>query len=158
MYRQHLYVKNIKGIEKVFSKVIIPAKKPILYLTGNIFSATTIKKIEDIVQIGPKKYLGLSGGIDDKIRHSCNPTTYLNMIGDKAILYSIHDIKPNIEITYDLSVSLLNNNLHLPCYCESLNCRKIITDFQALPIHIKDKYFNLNIIPIYIKYNFFKTD
>ena len=158
MYKQNLYVKNVKGKESVFSKVIIPARKPILYLTGNIYNKSSIKNTEDVIQIGPKKYLGFSGSIDDKIRHSCSPTSYLNMIGDKAILYSIFEIKPHIEITYDFSLSLLDPDLEVNCSCESIHCRKKITVFNSLPENIKNKYNKLKLIPIHIKYDIFKQD
>lgn len=158
MYNKNLIVKKNKIQEGLYSNIIIPPKKPIICLTGKTFTKSAIKNKDEVIQIGPNLYLGPSGSIDDKINHSCHPTAFINVIGNKAILFSINEIKPNMEITFDYSLSCLDSELQFNCKCGSMNCRKNISTYKLLPQNIKDKYLNLNIVPIYIKHNIFKSE
>lgn len=156
MYRDNLKTKKTLNGTGVFSDVVIPPNKPIITLRGAIFTKENIKNINDIIQIGPKTYLGMSGQIDDKINHSCSPNSYIRVLSNQAILFSICQIKPNMEITYDYSVSCIDKSLSIECNCGAINCRKVITNFDSLPKNITDKYLKLNIVPFYVKRNIFK--
>lgn len=70
------------------------------------------------------------------INHSCDPNSY-----DKnGILYTIRKIKKNREITYDYSISGVENWKML-CKCGSKKCRKIVTGkFSNLPAKLQIKY------------------
>src|SRR5690606_16202249 len=115
-----------------------------------------IININDVIQVGNDLYLGMSGGIDDKIRHCCFPTAYLSVVGNRFILNSLYIIKTNMEITYDYSLNNTDVDLNQKCTCGHILCRKQITDYNSLDQSVKDRYSKLKITPLHIQYSFFQ--
>lgn len=134
---------------KVVCEVDIPAKNPIYEFTGNFY--TDPSKYEDslMLQVGSNLYMGPSGNIDDLIKHSCNPNCYIHIIGKRAILYSLVNIKANTEITFDYSISALNG-LNFACKCGAFNCRKVIKPFLELDEGVRNKLISSGIVPLFI--------
>jgi hypothetical protein len=154
MHKQHLKVSEGKLGQGVYSTVQIPANHPIIEMSGPILldREITIEDYSDYWQIGPNTYLGLSGGIEDHINHSCDPDTYISIIGNRAILYSLYVIKPGMEITVDYSATSTDfrHDWEMACKCGSNKCRKIISGHHYLDYELKDKYEHLGMLPLYI--------
>lgn len=145
---------NGKG---VFAKGLIKKGEQIMKFHGQILELQDLpdpyESVEDYyVQIGNKLYMGPSGKEDDLVNHSCNPNSGL-FKDKKIVLVAIKDIKKGEEITWDYSTTMNEDDWEINCKCGSVNCRGKIQDFKHLPIKVKEKYVELNIVPEYnLKY------
>lgn len=58
------------------------------------------------------------------INHSCDPNTFMRVIGERAEFYTLRQIKAGTELTVDYYPS--HHDGTLPCSCKSPNCRQYI--------------------------------
>ncbi len=149
-----LILKKSRNEKGVFANKSFKIGDEITRFKGKTFTFSQLpapyNKVQDhFVQIGKKKYLGPSGGLDDFVNHSCNPNSGFKIKNKKAILVAIKSIKKDQEITWDYSTTMNEDDFTMRCNCKSKYCRKIIKDFKYLPKKIKEKYTNLKIIPKY---------
>ena len=150
--------------KSVFSKKHFKKGDIVMKFFGKLFSGDELPNPYDSVedhylQVGKKLYLGPSGSFDDFVNHSCDPNTALVIehVGEPYIK-AIKDVLPEDEITWDYSTSIDEasrasqlKGWEMRCLCGSQKCRGIIGDFRFLPEDIKQKYFNEDIFPTYIK-------
>ena len=140
---------------KVVCESDIPKNSPIYEFTGEIYNYMPSYDESLILQIGSNSYMGPSGKIDDLIKHSCNPNCYISIIGKRAILFSLFEIKANTELCFDYSVSS-SDNLNFKCNCNSFNCRKIIKSFHHLDECKRNELIKKGIVPLFISDKRFK--
>ena len=162
MISQYLEIKDLKNGEKgIFTKIFIPKNKSIIEVSGEIHTEKTMPDPNHPawIQITNKLFIGPSGGKDDYIRHNCNPNSYLHVVGKRAIVYSLYDILPNSEITFDYSTTSTDtlDTWKINCNCGSYNCRKIISGYQYLDENLKKEYENKGIVPLFITNGIFKN-
>jgi hypothetical protein len=150
MYIKYLILDN----EKVITTTEIPAKVPILEFGGNIFTTGE----SHYLQIGTKLFLGPSGGIDDHIRHSCNPNCSVQVLGKRAILYSLYVIQDGTEITFDYSTTSTDtpSSWQMDCNCGYIHCRKVISGISSLTENQYKDYGSKGLLPLYITNPIFK--
>lgn len=136
----------------VFSKVFLPAGTVILEFKGDIIQKKDIKNYGEVLQITESSYLGLSGSIDDYVNHSCDPNCGLRIVANRALLVSLWDIKPDMEITFDYSTSSndTKEEWELNCSCGSVKCRKKISGYQFLDKELKFFYESKKVVPNYL--------
>lgn len=149
MYNEHLKIQPAKkNGNGVFTLIAIPADVPILEIKGDFFSSKD-NIGQDHLQVGIDKFIGPTGGIDDHINHSCNPNCVLHIAGNRAMLYSLHAIRENSEITFDYSVSSTDTHdtWKMECKCGEFNCRKIISGYNYLPPDLRSKYEGVGMTP-----------
>lgn len=153
-----MYDKYIKYIPKkgVFTQTDIPANIPICEFKGSVYTDYQLlnqPNKNDFLQIGPNTYLSPSGNVDDHIRHSCNPNCVIKPAGCRAILYSLHFIKADSEITFDYSTTSTDtlDSWSMKCNCGSYNCRKIISGFHLLNPELQKDYNNKKITALFIR-------
>jgi hypothetical protein len=154
LYKQYLKVAPSKTGSGVFTSVRIPAKSPVIEVTGDLFtSATADHNHPALLQIGSDTYLGPSGDVDDYVNHSCNPNCFLHVVGNRAILFSLYDIPIGSEITFDYSTTSTDSleQWKMECQCGDFNCRKIISGFHYLPPTLVEEYKKNGIIPLFMK-------
>lgn len=151
MYEAYLKKVSTKKWNNIFTTVEIPADVPIIEITGDIFTEDTIPN-NDVLQVGHDSFIGPSGTKHDYIKHSCNPNCLLHIVGNRAILYSLHVITAGSEITFDYSTSSTDTleKWQMHCQCGSQQCRKIISGFQYLDKNIQDNYRKKGMVPMFI--------
>jgi len=153
-FNPNLKIANLPGKgDGVITTVSIKENIPIFQFSGDLFNKNNmIHGYSDHLQIGPDKFMGPSGGIDDYINHSCNPNCVLHLVANRAILYTIMPIAAGTEITYDYSITSNDskNDFNMKCNCKEHNCRKFISGYQYLDDETKNRYENLRIVPKYI--------
>ena len=157
--RQYLKVQPSKlGGNGLFTSVKINARYPIIEVTGDIFTASTIPDHPAILQVARDLFIGPSGGPDDYVNHSCNPNCFLSIMGKRAILYSLYVIPPDTELTFDYSSSSTDSLdlWKMDCSCGSVNCRKVISGFQYLTDEQKKVLLDLGAVPQFIKNEIFR--
>lgn len=157
-FKQNLKIKTVNGKTGVFSLVHIPADTVVFEFTGNILQLSDIPnplipENDHYLQVDINKYIGPSGDFDDVFNHSCDPNCGLRVVGKRALLISIYEIKVGDELTFDYSTSSLEtkDTWQLECKCGSWICRKIISGFQYLPEERKNYYKKLKLIPKYLE-------
>jgi SET domain-containing protein len=171
IYYKNLEVKQSNNGLGLFAKKDFKKGEIILEFIGKIMCDHELdkiknpkkrKKIDDYsLQIGEHIYLIGTGEdkniYDDFINHSCDPNAYIKIWGNKVLLVALKKIKKGAEITYDYSTTMYNDPWSIKCNCQSKICRGYIKEFRYLPRKIKDKYYQMNILPDYIKKRFFKN-
>lgn len=153
MYKEYLYIKESKNnIGKgLFTKIDIPKKIPIINIYGNLYTSENIPD-DNVLQVSNKWFIGPSSDLDDYINHSCNPNCYMHVVGTRAILYSLYEIKAGTELTFDYSTTSTDtlDAWKMECKCGYVNCRKIISGFQYLDDNLKKHYIEQDIMPQFI--------
>lgn len=162
MYNSHLKIKNSKegmGIG-LFTEIDIPANRPIIEVFGEIHTKETMPNPDHPawLQISNKYFIGPSGGKDDYVNHSCDPNCYINVVGRRAILFSMYHIREGSELTFDYSTTSTESldKWKMVCFCGSFKCRNIISGYQYLSPEIKTAYEKKGIVPMYIVNPIFK--
>lgn len=157
-FHKNLKIKETKDKGRgLFSEVPLAAGDIIFEFGGDILTAAQVKErkidFNNTLQIGLDKYLGLSGDLDDYINHSCNPNCGVRIVGSRALLLTLWEVKPGMELTFDYSTtsSDTKENWTLNCLCGSANCRKEISGYQYLDASLKDFYESRNVVPDYLK-------
>lgn len=79
--------------------------------------------------------------------HSCDPNC--GVTPDKKLI-ALQDIMPNEELCWDYSTSMLEHHWTMECKCGTKLCRKVIRDFDTLPLCIQQKYIRLNVVQGFI--------
>lgn len=158
MYNKYLKIKQMADAASndvqygVVCSIDIPAKSPVIEMTGDVVTDISNYNPHFCLQISSAYFIGPSGGIDDQINHSCDPNCYLHIVGKRAILYSLYDIKANTQLTFDYSLSSTDSpdEWSMYCKCGSFNCRKVISGFQYLSDELKEHYKKLGIVPMFL--------
>lgn len=158
MYKEYLESRPSKiasiGNIGTFSTVKIPAGMPIMEITGPIVldRNITVSNYDAYLQVGPNTFIGMSGNVGDTISHSCNPNCYVNVVGNRAVLFSLYVIPAGAELTFDYSTTSSDtwDTWKMDCKCGSFQCRKVISGYQYLDAITKDLYVKKNIVPLYI--------
>lgn len=157
MYNQYLKVLPARNGDGLFTTVDIPAKAPIFECLGDFTNESNLAANPISIQIGHNVFLGPSGGPNDKINHNCNPNCYLHIVGKRAIVFSLYQIKSGSELTFDYSTTSTDtlDEWKMACNCGAANCRKLISGFQYLDPKTQEDYKNKNMIPLFITHNIF---
>lgn len=163
-YQQHLKIQITSKMGLgTFTTIDIPSQSVIMEITGDIFTkekASQLPNFENFLQISHDLFQGPSGTVDDTINHSCDPNSYLKIVGNRVLLTSLYVIKAGKEITFDYSTSSTDDpsDWQMNCLCGSNICRRIISGFQHLSIDIQEEYKKKNIIPMFLRHNIFIRD
>ena len=153
MFNNAIRKQKINDTTIIVSTMEIPKNTPIIEITGNLYKKDNKPQNADLyLQVSNQWFIGPSGGLDDVIRHSCNPNCYLRIVGKRAILYSIYNIRSGVELTFYYSTSSTESigEWKMECHCGSYNCRKIISGFQHLDIKLQEEYKKKGMIPLFI--------
>ncbi|MFA7681900.1 MAG: SET domain-containing protein-lysine N-methyltransferase [Candidatus Peribacteraceae bacterium] len=148
----NLCIKDTKIGKGVFAKAKYNFGETVLIFNGKILSFEDLPDpyIDDYyIQIGPDKYMGPSGMMDDFVNHSCNPNCGIKIDKRCVRLIAIKQIEPGEEITWDYSTTMYHDDFKMKCLCGSEICRKVICEYKYLPDHLKRKYVALGIVPDY---------
>ena len=156
MYSQYLEVKESRVGKGTFTKVTIPAGKPIAEILGPVLldrEVTTADNIDIYLQVGPNTFIGPSGkNVPEYLNHSCDPNCYVHVVGNRAIIYSLYVIPAGAEITFDYSLTSTDtyDTWKMNCKCGSNKCRKVISGFRYLDPALQDTYKKKQLVPLYI--------
>lgn len=155
--KRNLEKRKTKNSWGVFSRFDILRDSLIYEFSGTILTKdklpATIEPGKDhYLQIGTNSFIGPSGDLDDLVNHSCAPNAGVFIVGNRAFLKSIMLIPAKVEITFDYSTTStdLASEWSVPCKCGSFNCRKVMSGFQFLDQHTKDRYIKLGMVPSYL--------
>ena len=156
MYKQYLEVRDCKMGKGLFTTVQIPANSMILEVTGSVWLDREVPDMNHpaLLQVGPNTYIGPSGEGDDYINHHCDPNCWMNIVGNRAFLYSLYVIPLNAELTFDYSITSTESqeSWKMNCTCGSYKCRKVISGSQYLDASLIEKYQSKGMLPLYISH------
>lgn len=99
-----------------------------------------------MIQIGPALYLEPEppGRFTN---HSCAPNA---AIKEDYRLVALTAIAPGDQICFDYSTTMSENNWTMECRCGASNCRGIVRDFRELPLDLRQRYLDLNVVQSFI--------
>ena len=121
----------------VFAAEPFAAGQTIVRFSGPQVSATRVPQrlagsADRFVQIGPDRWLGPSGRIDDLINHSCSPNAGLRFEDDGIFLVAIRAIAAGEEVAWDYSTTVADDGWSMACLCGSAECRGVVRGFATL--------------------------
>lgn len=124
----------------------------LLRFTGPVLRyAETTAPATYAVQIGPDRYLGASGDLDDYVNHACAPNAGLVIDGLDVRLVAIAPIAAGEEITFDYSTTFDEDDFEFDCRCGAPTCRGRMRDGKHLPEAIWRRYLALGVLPDYVR-------
>ncbi|MCB1203418.1 MAG: SET domain-containing protein-lysine N-methyltransferase [Verrucomicrobiae bacterium] len=132
----------------VFASQMIKPGELIFYLNGKMIDFEQSKGFqgEYSVQVGIGRYVDpIAPG--RFLNHSCEPNSGFS---DSFSLVALRQIDRGEEIRFDYSTTMFERFWELDCQCGSTRCRRRIRDFDLLPESLRNKYFNLGIVPEFI--------
>ena len=158
MNNQQFEIRNTKDKGKgLFSFVHFDKNQILFRCDGKLLTEAQVnilpkEQIPLVLQVNANKYLDLNGDNSLFCNHSCNPNTAIKLIGNKAFLIAIMEIKPNDEICFDYSITSTDaqEEWSMICKCGSWNCRKQNSGFQYMPEKDVERYAKLGLIPKYL--------
>lgn len=154
MYDQYLKVGTTKNGQGVFTSIRIPAGVPVMEITGPLLQGDPPAGADysAYLQVGVNSFISLSGGIDDAVGHSCDPNCLMQVVGNRAILYSLYVIPPNGEVNFDYSTTSTDSpeTWEMHCKCGSNKCRKLISGFNYLDFALRERYIRNDMVPLFI--------
>jgi hypothetical protein len=86
-------------------------------------------------QVGVDGWMWSSGGLDDLVNHSCNPSLGLWQRGGDTFLWSLRPIAVGEELSFDYSTSMMDEPWDMECACGEAACRGIVGN--ALDMHFE---------------------
>jgi len=161
MYQKYLKIIDTKNKGKgVISTIRIPKQSAIIEFSGDILTEETMPDPNHpaLLQISLNSFIGPSGDKDDYINHSCDPNCYLHVVGSRAILYSLYEIAPNMELTFDYSTTSTDDieKWSMNCQCGSSKCRSVISGLHYLQDDLKQEYIKKGMIPMFLSNKIFQ--
>lgn len=137
-----LTVKSLDRIGKgVFTENEIAEGREVLQFAGDLRDVSTLEDLTHCLQVGETTFLTSTGGIDDYINHSCEPTCGVRLTSDqRVIVFALRDLKAGTEITFDYATTQSGEHETLRCLCKAKSCRKLIGGFGDLPKNLREFY------------------
>ncbi len=117
----------------VFASVRFSVGDHVLWFSGPRMLAAGVSDFSHVIRLDINSFIGPSGGIDDLVNHSCDPNAGIRAVGGQLELFSLCDIMPDEEITFDYSTCMLDEPPLSWCACGAPSCRHAIVPFPALP-------------------------
>jgi uncharacterized protein len=134
----------------VFANRDIQAGEKILTFGGPLIDFAETKRR------GPWECMPLQIGLDQYydtrppgifVNHSCSPNAG---IGNDRDLFALRAIRRGEEIYFDYSTTMEEQSFTMRCGCGSLECRRVIGDFSALPATAQADYIARGIVMSFI--------
>jgi len=130
----------------VFALKDIPPQTVLMRAKGDTLSFESTKylgKREDYtLQTGMNEYI-LTGSPFCYVNHCCDPNCALD---SDLFLYTLGPVKAGEQLCWDYSTSMLERSWTMACNCGSPGCRKLITDFDLIPMEVQEKYIRMGIV------------
>lgn len=104
----------------------------------------------NLLQTGRRSYI-LLGEPGVFANHSCEPNAGIR--GNRRLV-AIRPIMPGDEIRFDYSTTMDENYWTMPCRCDSPGCRGKVEDFHCLPLAVRRRYLDLNVVQGFIAWRY----
>ena len=125
----------------------IPSGETITPFEGQELPNAEVKRLQDAGQLGRDDSLQIDvdfyivpDGTHPSyfINHSCEPNA---AVRNRNQIIAVRDILPDEEITYDYSMVVGNEvDWSMPCNCDVAQCRKIVANWESIPLETLKKY------------------
>ena len=152
-YIESLYMQTVDGQGNgVFTSQRFHKGDLVLFFGGEKILADGIGDFTHYLQIAPDLYLGPSGNFDDYVNHNCDPNCAVYFDEEHVFLKAIKDIFPGEQLSLDYGTIQFNEPTVINCECGSKNCRKIVSNFYAMPKRIQKRYLSFGLVPLLTRY------
>jgi hypothetical protein len=138
--------------EGLFPCSNVPQGTVLLQITGEVLLFDEVLLLGEFqsypIQVSITEYIAPTDNtIWQFVNHSCNPNCGVN---SQLQIIALEDIKCGDELFFDYSTSMLERYWTMKCECNTSLCRKIVADFDTLPIELQHKYIRLNVVQSFI--------
>ena len=152
-YLESLFLQTVEGQGNgVFTNQKFHKGDVVLFFGGEKVMADGIIDFTHYLQIGPGVYLGPSGNFDDYVNHNCDPNCAVYFDEEHVFLKAIKDIFPGEQLSLDYGTIQFNEPTVIHCECGSEKCRKVVSNFFAMPKQIQNRYLGAGLVPLLIRY------
>ena len=134
----------------VFARRPFARGETALSFGGPVLPALAVTDYTHALQIGPARFLGPSGDIDDYVNHSCDPTCGLRW-WPRLQLVVHKPLAAGDELTFDYSACMLDEPTIVPCRCGAPTCRGRIDPFRELPAEVRDRLVREGVVPDFVR-------
>lgn len=135
----------------------LDAGSRILDFSGPLVGRDYVQKVferrghDGFLQVAESLYMGVSGGFDDYVNHSCEPNCGISFSEETPCLIALENIEAGSELTFDYASTQERFPFRFDCSCGAPNCRGSIGDFSELPERLRLHYLALGVVPPYLK-------
>lgn len=146
-------IKPSKFGKGIFTTADLPKNSVLFKVIG------TPINFDQTLELGADECYSLQVGFDKYIipdhpfhlsNHSCVPNCGINA---QMEFITLREIQKNEELFWDYSTSMLERHWIMKCECGHTGCRKIIKDFDLLPVPVQNKYLQMGIVlPFIVEY------
>ena len=122
----------------VFAETPFEAGAEVLEFRGEVRDVESFTDLTHALQVGPRRFLSASNGIDDFVNHSCEPNCEVEIARGKIWIKSTRAIKKGEELLFSYSYDL-EESKDYPCVCGTKKCVGSILDKYYWPVLAKLK-------------------
>ena len=102
------------------------------------------------LQGGVDGWMWSSGGLDDLVNHSCNPSLGLWQRGGDTFLWSVRAIAVGEELSFDYSTSMMDEPWDMECACGEAACRGIVGNALDMHLGTLQYYAGMGLLPEHV--------
>lgn len=106
---------------------------------------------DGFLQVGRDTFVGLSGGADDYVNHSCRPNCFIQFREGGVFLRALTAIAAGEELFFDYGVTQVNFPFRFDCLCGNAECRGEIGNFDEIPGRLLRTYRAQGVIPPHVE-------
>ena len=129
----------------------IPSGALVLRFEGPVFDKTSCPDFSEALQVGVDAWMWSSGGLDDLVNHSCEPSLGLWQVAGHTYLLALRDVAPGEELSFDYSTSMVDEPWDMEgCLCGSAKCRGLVGNFLDIPLEAMQAYARRGVLPHHV--------
>ncbi|MCB9916075.1 MAG: SET domain-containing protein-lysine N-methyltransferase [Planctomycetes bacterium] len=138
-----------KGLGVFAARSFAPGEH-VLTFGGERLPHGEIADFTHTIQVDEEHFLGPSGGVDDYVNHSCEPTCQVRAVRGGLELVARRVLEAGDEVTFDYSTCLVLEPPMSHCSCGSADCRRRVVSFWELAPGWRRRYLLQGAVPGFV--------
>jgi len=135
----------------VVAGAAIPRGALVLRFEGPVFDKDSCPDFSEALQVGVNAWMWSSGGLDDLVNHSCEPSLGLWQVGAHTYLLALRDVAAGEELSFDYSTSMVDEPWDMEgCLCGAAACRGLVGNFLDMPLEAMQRYARVRALPSHV--------
>ena len=129
----------------------IPRGALVLRFEGPVFDKQSCPDFSEALQVGVDAWMWSSGGLDDLVNHSCEPSLGLWQVAGHTYLLALRDVAAGEELSFDYSTSMVDEPWDMEgCLCGASQCRGLVGNFLDIPLEAMQRYARQRVLPHHV--------
>lgn len=150
-------MRTVRGGHGVFTQSAIEGRARVLEFVGEQVPRAVVAREaqatghDGFLQISRDAFLGLSGGADDYVNHSCTPNCFVDFDNGRVWLVALAAIAAGAELYFDYGVTQIDFPFRFYCLCGTSRCRGAIGNYDEIPPETLTVYRAQRVVPGHIE-------